>query len=94
MSPGQIFYVWSPIRTADGVTKVGEEVTKEGLGVSDEDWDYFVESGSVRTKKYPVPDGVVKSPAQHVSDELAALTEGGYVPEDDDPVDDTPKDKK
>lgn len=52
-------YAWSPIKggTAEKPVKVqrGEEVTKAKLGMSDEDWQAAINSGSIRAKKFPAP---------------------------------------
>lgn len=61
------WYAWAPIRygaeTDDKgvITKtltraVGKEVTKDGLDMSDADWDYLVKTGAVREQEYPVPN--------------------------------------
>jgi len=50
-------YAWSPIR-GDKDAAFGDTVTKDKLGVSQEDWDAMVEAGSIRTTKPPkLPDG-------------------------------------
>lgn len=50
-------YAWSPILCDKGKIDAGSKVTKSGLGVSDEDWDSMVAAGSIREKKFPVPEG-------------------------------------
>lgn len=42
----------------------GDTVSQSDLGVSDEEWEYLVETGAVREEEYPdVPDDV--SPAEY-----------------------------
>lgn len=45
------------------VTHVGESVTKAKLGVSDEEWDHLVESGSIRDYPLPKDANDLKSPS-------------------------------
>lgn len=54
------YYAWSPILYArdektgrDVSLKLGETVTKEKLGVSNEDWDALAEAGAIRENKPP-----------------------------------------
>lgn len=65
------YYAWSTFRLGVNewgqVTETldpGEEVTKDKLGVSDEEWQSLIDSGSIRTDEYPsdLPPGV--SPAK------------------------------
>lgn len=51
------FYAWSPIQGAKSDVKVGDEVSKSTLAVSDEDWEYLVNSGVARTTKPPKMEG-------------------------------------
>lgn len=46
-------YAWSPILHAKGRVNVGEEVTAEKLGISDDEFNELIESGAVRSQKYP-----------------------------------------
>jgi hypothetical protein len=65
------YYAWSnfPIeRNEAGVTTkviaVGDKVTQNDLGVSDDEWEQLVEVGAVRTDKYPdIPDHM--APAEY-----------------------------
>lgn len=49
----------------------GEKVTKKEIGVSDEEWDHLVETGSIRP--YPLPEGAGEftSPATAVMEMLS-----------------------
>lgn len=46
------------IVTERNIIKHGEKVTKAKLGVTDEEWDHLVKSGSIRP--YKVPDGTTE----------------------------------
>ena len=61
------------------VTPRGSAVTKSKLGVSDADWDRFIENGVIRS--YPVPDEADEyvSPTQAV---LRRLSQGGELNQD------------
>lgn len=77
-------YAWSPIVNSKKDVKVGEAVSKSDLDISDGDWDYLVEAGSVRPTPYPAHDDgtpVSKSPTQHLQDQAAKLASGAYVVE-------------
>lgn len=53
------YYAWSPIKggTAEKPVAIGrgDKVTKDALGVGDDDWNALVESGAVRDKEFPAP---------------------------------------
>lgn len=83
------YYAWSPIRhgAADGTVtqiKVGEEVSAKDLGVSDEEFQEYIDSGAVRTKKYPDIDASL-APAQHLRQLAAEAAAGNYdnVPDEE-----------
>jgi hypothetical protein len=46
-------YAWSPIRAGDKSAKVGDTVTAQTLGVSNEDFEAMVDAGAVRNTKPP-----------------------------------------
>lgn len=63
MAPHE-YYLWSDVVTnvqtyengqfkSMDTKKVGEKVTQSDLGASDEDWEYYVSEGVVRTEPYP-----------------------------------------
>ncbi len=53
----------------------GDEVTREKLKMSEDDWDYLVETGAVRPLPYPdVPDGT--APAEHFARQDAEFSRG------------------
>lgn len=82
----------------------GESVSQSDLGVSDEEWEYLVETGAVREEEYPdIPADVspaeyqksVANAAVELSEAQAALdtmTEAGVEPHEGDqqPAVDTP----
>lgn len=57
----------------------GDAITRAKLGVSEEEWDHLVESGSIRP--YPLPEGAddVKSPTRAV---LEQFSKGGDIDQD------------
>lgn len=78
------YYAWSPIRGAvhsDGSridVKVGDEVSQSDVDMSDDDWQYLIDTGAVRTKQYPVDPDSPLSPVEHYKQEAAKMMEGGY----------------
>lgn len=72
----ETFFAWSPIRYGDGIIKVGETVTQDQLDVEDDDWNYLVETGAVRTMEYPVPEGSTLSPAEYLRQQAIRLAAG------------------
>lgn len=78
-------YAWSPILNQKKNVKVGEEVSESDLDISEDEWDYLVQSGSVRPQKYPSHDDgspVSISPTQHLHEQAAKLADGGYTAEE------------
>jgi hypothetical protein len=61
------------------ITPAGEKVTKAKLKCSDEEWDRYIEGGSIRP--YPMPEEAddVTSPTQAV---LSRLSQGGEINQD------------
>lgn len=77
-------YVWSPIHHSDKKFKLGAKISKTDLtDISDDDWNYLVEAGSVRPIPYPTNENgnvVTKSPRLHALDQIAAMSTGeAYV---------------
>lgn len=77
-------YAWSEIVHGAEVDKdgtflsnksvpVGSEVNASKLGISKEDFDALVESGAVRTDKYPVPEGDGRSPIEYLRTKAAEM---------------------
>ena len=68
---GGTYYAWSTFPTEfddyGHVTEsisVGEEVSQSDLGVSDEEWEYLIETGAVSEDEYPdIPSHI--SPAEY-----------------------------
>lgn len=56
--------------------KPGDVVTKEKLGVDQDNWDALVESGAVRVKKYPDMGNYEGSPREYRLEQLAAAAKG------------------
>lgn len=78
------YYAWSPIRGAvhsDGSridVKVGDEVSASDLDMSDEDFQYLIDTGAVRTSEYPVAHDSPLSPVEHYKQKAAEMMEGGF----------------
>lgn len=78
------YYAWSPIRGAvhsNGDTinvRVGDEVSADDLDMDDEDFQYLIDTGAVRTTKYPVAHDSPLSPVEHFKQQAAQMMEGGY----------------
>lgn len=91
---GETYYVWSPIPKEiveqTGVIKttykVGETVSQADLGIGDDDWNYMIQVGSVRTTPYPEPlTGDVRdprSPTQFIRELVVKAGEGRATQED------------
>lgn len=67
MADNPTYYAWSLIRGGDNdnpiVVQAGEEVTRNKLGLDKDGWTQLVESGAVRTLKFPdMPDSYQDSP--------------------------------
>lgn len=75
------YYAWSPIRYGKGDNQigtiaVGEEVTKNKINASNEEWDILVDSGAIRERKYPDDLGTDETPNQRdIRVALATLSE-------------------
>lgn len=63
-------YAWSRIRTEKKVVERGEQVTKSGLGVSDEQWAQMLAGGSIRSKPFPAPKGYSGSAVDFIREQL------------------------
>lgn len=60
------------------MVEAGSVVSKKSLGVSDDEWNHLVASGSIRP--YPLPELVEgESPAEAI---MRQITKGGEVPMD------------
>ena len=60
----------------------GDTVTQDQLGVSDEEWEYLIETGVVRTEEYPedIPEDM--APAEYEKQKMAEFA-AGTLPEDE-----------
>lgn len=79
------YYAWSNFEAGHddktGVaTKrfpVGSKITQTDLGVSDEDWDYFIEQKVVREQPYPdMGDNPGLSPREYFIQKMQAAADG------------------
>jgi len=81
------YYAWSNIKggTAEKpiTIKRGEEVSKAKLGLSDADWEAIIESGAVRTKKFPAPSDWDGSAIGFVRQQLRDTTSMSAVEEEE-----------
>lgn len=68
------YYAWGPIKggTAEDPVTIerGDTVTKDKLGVSDADWNEFVQSGAIRDKEFPAPKGYEGSVIDYLREKL------------------------
>lgn len=72
------YYAWSPIRSVKGDIKVGDVVDPKALEMSEDDFQYLVDTGAVRTKEYPdVNPG--ESPADYYKRMAAEIAEGNLA---------------
>jgi len=96
------YYAWAPIRYNAKVDKesgavlevstmaVGESVSADKLGISEDEFDLLVESGAVREDKYPDDAKEKNVPPQQVMVEAAnaqllAAESGMAMPEKEEP---------
>lgn len=82
------YYAWSPIRggTLEKPVTVarGDKVTKDALGLDDENWAALIESGAVRDKEFPAPGDYEGSVIDFLRDKLAeAQMASGAVEEEE-----------
>lgn len=76
-------YAWTDIKLGDRIVRAGTEVSKNDLGVSDDEWNRLIRVRSIRKEKYPkVNLGV--SPNQHKRALAARLLAEATVGNSDD----------
>lgn len=80
-------HAWSDIKggTADKPVTIarGEEVTQSKLGVNDAEWQELLNSGAIREKKFPAPEGFDGSAVDFVRQELQEATAMSSVDEEE-----------
>lgn len=82
------YYAWSPIKggTAEKPVTVdrGDKVTKDALGVDDENWKALIEAGAVRDKEFPAPADYEGSVIDYLREKLQeAQAMSGAVEEEE-----------
>lgn len=91
----ETYYAWSPIRFGKlgemnaagvvkvdaGTVKVGEEVSAGKLGVSEEEFQAYIDSGAVRPQEFPeLPENFQDSPINHIRRAVRTLQEEVSTP--------------
>jgi hypothetical protein len=68
------YYAWSSIKAGTSEKPVnierGAKVAQSDLGISDAEWDAIVESGAVREKEFPAPEGYPGSAIDYLRERL------------------------
>lgn len=74
------YYAWNnfTINGKKDKVKVGDKVTASDLGVSDDEFEAYVENGAVRTIQYPDMGNFPGSPVELSKAQLEAASRGGY----------------
>jgi len=72
------YYAWSNFTNDEGKKfKPGAKVSASDLGVDDEEFQAFVDSGAVRTVEFPeLPEGFTGSPREFRLQQLAVAASG------------------
>lgn len=82
------YYAWSPIKGGTPEKPVsidrGAKVTKDALGVDDDNWTALIESGAVRDKEFPAPKDYDGSVIDYLREKLQeAQAMSGSVEEEE-----------
>jgi hypothetical protein len=78
------YYAWTNFTVVDengkrtGTVQPGDTVTAADLGVSDEDFQAYVDSGAIRTVPYPDMGNFPGSPVELAKAQLEAASSGGF----------------